>query len=337
MKIANLRGPRDLVIEDLTLDTQNLGPDDVWGETEITGFKIGTDRGNYEGAENVPGAPDYPRWGGDSNLAAIKAGGSNVTKFKPGDRVISRAPHTSDWIQNQNGPLVKVPDGVDSEDAVWAHLYTLSGLCYRKANFVPGEYVAVVGLGVLGLGAIGLGPAMGARTIGIGNSPIRNDMAMRMGAHATFLYNDRDLTSKLHEYTNGSGVDLVILTANPWPAYRTSVEIVRDNGRVSVVSLLGRGEDDLDFNPLAMQYFYHKSLSLIAVNGTSGYLYPSSDSDRFEWNKQCEFVLQLMADGNLNPSQLITHRLHYTQMIEAYEMAYEREKTMLGVVFTWKD
>ena len=232
---------------------------------------------------------------------------------------------------------MKVPDGVDSEDAVWAHLYTLSGLCYRKANFVPGEYVAVVGLGVLGLGAIGLGPAMGARTIGIGNSPIRNDMAMRMGAHATFLYNDRDLTSKLHEYTNGSGVDLVILTANPWPAYRTSVEIVRDNGRVSIVSLLGRGEDDLDFNPLAMQYFYHKSLSLIAVNGTSGYLYPSSDSDRFEWNKQCEFVLQLMADGNLNPSQLITHRLHYTQMIEAYEMAYEREKTMLGVVFTWKD
>tara|TARA_B100001245_G_C22842075_1_gene404837 strand:- start:94 stop:1107 length:1014 start_codon:yes stop_codon:yes gene_type:complete len=337
MKIANLRGPRDLVIEDLTLDTQNLGPDDVWGETEITGFKIGTDRGNYEGAENVPGAPDYPRWVGDSNLAAIKAVGSNVTKFKPGDRVISRAPHTSDWIQNQNGPLVKVPNGVDSEDAVWAHLYTLSGLCYRKANFVPGEYVAVVGLGVLGLGAIGLGPAMGARTIGIGNSPIRNDMAMQMGAHATFLYDDDNLTHKIDEYTNGSGVDLVILTANPWPAYRTSVEIVRDNGRVSIVSLLGRGEDDLDFNPLAMQYFYHKSLSLIAVNGTSGYLYPSSDSDRFEWNKQCEFVLQLMDDGNLNPSQLITHRLHYTQMKEAYEMAYEREKTMLGVVFTWKD
>ena len=336
MKIANLRGPRDLVIEDLTLDTQHLGPDDVWGETEITGFKIGTDRGNYEGAENVPGAPGYPRWVGDSNLAVIKEVGSNVTKFKLGDRVISRAPHTSDWIQNQNGPLVKVPDGVDSEDAVWAHLYTLSGLCYRKANFVPGEYVAVVGLGVLGLGAIGLGPAMGARTIGIGNSPIRNEMAMRMGAHATFLYNDDNLTSKLDEYTNGSGIDLVILTANPWPAYRTSVEIVRDNGRVSIVSLLGRGEDDLDFNPLAMQYFYHKSLSLIAVNGTSGYLYPSSDSDRFEWNKQCEFVLQLMADGNLNPSQLITHRLHYTQMKEAYEMAYEREKTMLGVVFTWK-
>jgi len=202
---------------------------------------------------------------------------------------------------------------------------------------VPGEYVAVVGLGVLGLGAIGLGPGMGARTIGIGNSPLRNEMAMKMGAHATFLYDDPDLQAKLDEYTNGNGIDLVILTANPWPAYRTSVEIVRDNGRVAIVSLLGRGEEPADFNPLAMKYFYHKSISLIAVNGTAPYQYPQSNADRLSWNKQCEFVLQLMADGSLKPSQIITHRLHYSRMKEAYEMAYNREKTMLGVTFQWTD
>ena len=54
MKIAMLHGPRDLRIEDLTLDTENLEDDQIWVETEITGFKIGTDRGNYEGAEQVP-------------------------------------------------------------------------------------------------------------------------------------------------------------------------------------------------------------------------------------------------------------------------------------------
>ena len=54
-----LHGPRDLRIEDLTLDTENLEDDQIWVETEITGFKIGTDRGNYEGAEQVPGAPDF--------------------------------------------------------------------------------------------------------------------------------------------------------------------------------------------------------------------------------------------------------------------------------------
>ena len=74
MKIAMLHGPRDLRIEDLTLDTENLEDDQIWVETEITGFKIGTDRGNYEGAEQVPGAPDFPRWVGDSNLGVVRGG-----------------------------------------------------------------------------------------------------------------------------------------------------------------------------------------------------------------------------------------------------------------------
>ena len=44
-----------------------------------------------------------------------------------------------------------------------------------------------------------------------------------MGAHAAFLYNDPDLDAKLDDFTNGIGIDLVILTANPWPAFRTSL------------------------------------------------------------------------------------------------------------------
>ena len=60
-----------------------------------------------------------------------------------------------------------------------------------------------------------------------------------MGAHAAFLSEDPDLQDKLDEFTNGAGVDLIILTANPWPAYRTAVETVRHNGRVSIVALSG--------------------------------------------------------------------------------------------------
>ena len=50
MKIAVLRGPRDLHIEDHGLDTSNLEPDEIWVKTEISALKIGTDRGNYEGS-----------------------------------------------------------------------------------------------------------------------------------------------------------------------------------------------------------------------------------------------------------------------------------------------
>lgn len=336
MKIAMLRGPRDLRIEDHPLDTSRLSAHDLWVETEISALKIGTDRGNYEGAEQVPGAPDYPRWVGDSNLGIVRGIGSQVTRFEVGDRVISRYPHQSEYVANENEVLVKVPEGVHAEDAVYAHLYTLSALCYRKALFTPGETVAVVGLGVLGLGAVGLGPCFGARVVGLGNSPVRLDMALRMGAHAAFLSDDPDLPEKLDEFTEGAGIDLVILTANPWPAYRTAVEVVRENGRVSIVALPGRGEPPLAFNPLAMQWFYMKGISLIAVSGRSGYLYPDKD-DRFNWENACRHTLSLMKDGLLEPKRLVTHRMHYSDIAQAYEMIYRREKNMLGVIFTWKD
>ena len=334
MKIAMLRGPRALRIEEQPLST-DLGPTQVHVETEISAFKIGTDRGNYEGAEPVPGAPDYPRWVGDSNLGVVRAVGRQVQRLRPGDRVVSRAPHQSEYVADESTHMVRVPDGVDAEDAVWAHLYTLSAHCYRKAFFTPGENVAVVGLGVLGLGAVALGPFFGARVVGLGNHPARLQMATDMGAEAAFASDDPDLPAKLDELTLGAGIDLVILTANPWPAWRTACEVVRDNGRVSVVALPGRGEPELDFNPVSMEWFYNKGIALIAVAGQGGYLFPTAGADRFDGIRGCEHTLSLMQRG-LAPSRLITHRLPYTRMAEAYELAYQRDKSMLGVVFQWQ-
>ena len=44
-----------------------------------------------------------------------------------------------------------------------------------------------------------------------------------------------------------------------------------------------------------------------------------------------------MADGRLEPKRLITHRMHFTDITKAYEMAICLEKGMLGVVFDWRD
>ncbi len=343
MRIAILHGPRDLRIEEQALDASRLAADEIHVKTRISALKIGTDRGNYEGADQVPGAPGYPRWVGDSNLGIVQAVGSGVTRLKVGDRVVTRAPHQSEYIMSQSDSVVVIPDGVADEDAVYAHLYALSAHCYHKAHFRPGETVAVVGVGVLGLGAIALGPLFGGRVVGIANSPVRMEMSERMGAHANFLYDDPDLEAKLDEFSGGNGIDLVILTANPWPAFRTAMEIVRDNGRVSVVSLLGRGEPPLDFNPLAMELFYNKGTTLVAVSGRAGYLYPDASpnafqtADRYAWDNIADHVVSLMADGLLEPSRLITHRFHYSEMVEAYEMAYHREKQMLGVIFNWQE
>ena len=95
MKIAILYGPRDLRIEEQPLETQNLLPDQIWVETQISAVKIGTDRGNYEGAEKVPEAPNYPRPVGDSNLGLVRGVGDAVKRFRVGDRVVGNLLHLS--------------------------------------------------------------------------------------------------------------------------------------------------------------------------------------------------------------------------------------------------
>ena len=115
MKIAILHGPRDLRIEDQPLDTANLAPDQIHVETQISALKIGTDRGNYEGAEHVPGAPVYPRWVGDSNLGVVRQVGESVTRFRVGDRVVGNVPHQSEYLANESDALVVVPAEADAE------------------------------------------------------------------------------------------------------------------------------------------------------------------------------------------------------------------------------
>ena len=334
IKKAVLHGARDLRIEDDVLDTDNLGPHDVWVQTKITALKIGTDRGNYEGAEPVPGSPEFPRPVGDSNLGIVRGIGAEVTDLSLGDRVFSRYWHQSAYLADR-ADLVKVPDGVADEDAVYAGLYNLCALAYRRCQYQPGENVAVVGLGVLGMGEVALGSAYGARVAAIGNSPVRLEMAEKMGAHLALMCDDPALQEKLNEWTQGVGVDLVINTANPWSAYRVSMEIVRSHGRVGILGLPGRGEVPLDFNPLAMEWLYHKSLTVTAVSGRARYPY-SPEDERFDHQKGCQHIFSLMAEGKVEPKRLITHRLPYHRMGEAYEMIYRREKGMLGVLFEWE-
>lgn len=104
------------------------------------------------------------------------------------------------------------------------------------------------------------------------------------------------------------------------------------------VALSGRGEAPLDFNPLAMEWFYNKGISLIAVSGNAGTQYPSARRERdMHGPAAVKYVLDLMADGALEPKRLVTHRMHYSRMAEAYDMIDRREKSMLGVIFQWKE
>jgi threonine dehydrogenase-like Zn-dependent dehydrogenase len=63
-------------------------------------------------------------------------------------------------------------------------------------------------------------------------------------------------------------------------------------------------------------------------------LYPIH-GNRFSLENIAPALLTLMQNGGLEPKRLITHRLPCERLVEAYDMALRRDKSMLGVLFEW--
>jgi threonine dehydrogenase-like Zn-dependent dehydrogenase len=335
LKQAILYGACDLRIEDTSLDFQNLQPDQIYAETVVSALSTGTDLGNYLGDSTyVPGAPDYPRRIGYSNVAVVRRVGTDVSQAKVGQRVFSTQPHVSAYLARQSDILVTVPDGVSSEQASLSYLTHLGLAALRQANYLPGENVAIVGLGIIGLCTAALARAMGAKVTGIANSSSRADAAVRVGAHAAFLADDPELEVKLQGVFGDTGADIVVLTANSWDAFRLSVSIVRRNGRVSILGFPGRAQPQPNFNPLDPTWFYAKQLTLLGAGFA-----PRTDCApaelRFNVRRNLEYILDLMASQAMRLDSLITHRLPVARMKEAYELASQHSKDMVGAVFQW--
>jgi threonine dehydrogenase-like Zn-dependent dehydrogenase len=338
VKQAILYGAGDLRFEERPLDDAYLQPDQLYVETEVTALSTGTDLANYLGDSSyVPGprAGDYPRTVGYSNTGIVRRAGAQVKTLAPGQRVFSLKPHQSAYVAEQDDVIIPVPETVSSEQASLAYLAQLGVAALRQARYQAGENVAVVGLGVIGLCTIALGRAMGGTIVGIANSSLRVEAARRVGAHAAFQTDDPKLSEQLNVVFGEVGPDIVVLTANAWEAYRLSVDIVRDGGRLSILAFPGRGQPPPDFNPLDPRWFYKKQLTILGAGRAPRVDCPAGDL-RFNLRRNLHYVMGLMASHSVQLESLITHRFPANQMKRAYELAKEHSKSLIAAVFDWR-
>ncbi len=336
MRQVILYGAGDLRLEERPLDPDHLRDDQVYVRTEVTALSTGTELGNYLGrSTEIPGAPDYPRTLGYCNVGVVERAGVAVRRLQASQRVFSMKPHQSAYIASEQELLVPVPEPVSPEHAALAYLAQLGLTAMRQAGYQPGENVVVIGLGVIGLCAVGLAKAMGGKVVGIANSPLRAEAARCAGAHAALLSEDVRGAEDLRGLLGDSGVDLVILTANSWEAYRLSVEIVRYGGRISVLGFPGRGQPLPDFNPLDPKWFYGKQLTLVGA-GFAPRLECAPSEMRFNLRRNLEYILELMGSGALALESLITHRFPAEGLTEAYDLARQHSKSLIAAIFDWR-
>lgn len=280
---------------------------------------------------------DQPMALGYSNVGRVIAVGAEVDGFKIGDRVVSNGKHAEVVCVPAN-LCAKIPDNVTDEQAAFTVLSSIALQGVRLVNPTIGEYVTVMGLGLIGLIAVQILKANGARVIGFDYDAQRVALAEKFGVTAYDLTTGIDPVQKAMEFSNGQGIDGVLITAatKSNDVVRHSAQMSRQRGRVVLTGVVGL---DLDRND-----FYEKELTfqVSCSYGPGRYdpLYEDAGQDYplgfVRWTEQRNFdaVLHLLGTHGININPLLTKRVPLESAKDAYDLL--SDKTHIGMILEYK-
>ena len=158
--------------------------------------------------------PDMPFIPGGECSGEVVAVGPAVTRFKPGDKVLSMgaAGAFCEQIAADENAVFPMPEGLSFEQAAGVSItyFTSYYALKQRANLQAGETLLVLGAaGGVGTTAIELGKLMGAKVIAAASSAEKLDLCKSLGADEVINYNEESLKDRIKELTGGKGVDVV--------------------------------------------------------------------------------------------------------------------------------
>lgn len=280
---------------------------------------------------------DQPLPLGYCNVGTVLATGAGVTDFAEGDRVVSNGRH-AEIVAAPVNLCARIPDAVTDDAAAFAVVGAIALQGMRLVAPTLGEAVVVTGLGLIGLMAVQLLRANGCRVLGIDLDPARLKLAAAFGAETVDLSGGQDPVSAALAFSRGRGVDAVIITASTRsnePVHQAA-QMCRKRGRIVLVGVTGL--------ELSRADFYEKELTFqVSCSYGPGRYDPAYEEGGNDypvafvrWTEQRNFeaVLDMMADGRLDVSALISHRYAIENASAAYEIVAGAEPS-LGIVLEY--
>jgi threonine dehydrogenase-like Zn-dependent dehydrogenase len=185
---------------------------------------------------------DTPVALGYSCAGRVAAVGREASRFSVDDRVACAGQNYASHAEMVYVPknlCVKIPDGVDWEDASFVTIGAIALQGLRQAEPRLGDRVAVIGLGLLGQLMVQLLKASGCRVIGADLDASKLQLARQLGADV--VTGSAELVDAAWAFSEGHGVDAVIITASTRDhgPVETAGAITRKKGRVVVVGAVG--------------------------------------------------------------------------------------------------
>jgi NADPH2:quinone reductase len=158
--------------------------------------------------------PEMPFVAGGECAGVVRSAGPGVTRFKPGDRVVSVAGvgAFSERVAVNKFAVFPLPEALSFEQAAGVSItyFTSYYALKQRAGLRQGETLLVLGAaGGVGATAVELGKLMGAKVIAAASSEEKLELCRRLGADELINYSEVSLKDALRELTAGKGVDVI--------------------------------------------------------------------------------------------------------------------------------
>jgi len=282
--------------------------------------KVKTD-GLFATIDAVRARLDVPMPLGYCNAGEVLEVGAGVEGFQPGDRVASNGAHAEVVCVPKN-LCAKIPDGVPFDQACFAVAGAIALQGVRLLQPTLGERIVVTGLGLIGLLAAQILRAHGCIVLGVDFDRGKCQLARDLGLAVTDVGAGEDVLAAARAFTQGAGVDGVLVTASTSSSdpMNQAAEMCRKRGRIVQVGATGL--------ELKRDALYKKELSVqISCSYGPGRYDPDYEDKGGEyplpyvrWTEQRNFaaVLDLLVAKALRTDVLTTHRFSIERAPEAY-------------------
>jgi 2-desacetyl-2-hydroxyethyl bacteriochlorophyllide A dehydrogenase len=344
--VVALLGPHQVgLIEE---PSQPLGPDQVRIRTLFSGVSAGTELAFYRGTNPFLGkrwdaesrlflsgtgaSTEYPvtTWGYEEVGEVVELG-DEVTDVAPGTRAFGTWGHRSEHVAPSAFVRERsLPATADPLIGTFSHIgaIALNGVLDTRVRI--GETVAVFGLGVVGQLVAQLLTRSGARVLGVDLLAERRAIASRLGATAVLDAAEGDVALRIKELTGGRGADVCVEASGSPRALHTAIRACAYASRVVVLGFYQGEASGLFLG----EEFHHNRIDLACsqIGGIAPEL-------QHRWNRArlVRTFIDLVLDGSVAVTDLITHRVPLAEASELYRLIDESPAAVLQSVLDFSD
>jgi NADPH:quinone reductase len=200
--------------------------------------------GQPGGAPQITGAPQIV---GYSCAGTVVAVGSNVTRFRAGDRVVAGGPdgsHAELRVAPERSCWA-VPPGLPAEEAACVPVAfgTADDTLFEFGRLGRGETVLVhAGAGGVGIAAVQLAKRAGARVLATASRDDKLQRLTELGLDHGINYREADFAGEVRRLTGGRGADVIIDPVGG-ENLQKSLRCLAYRGRCVTVGEAGRQHD----------------------------------------------------------------------------------------------